>query len=70
MAVHSGARGTANATGLRVACVGDSLTRGDRDANEQVAAQVGAGGQLPDPAAERLGRQFSVFNFGHGGAAS
>ena len=55
---------------VRVACVGDSLTRGDRDANGSKPLRKWAlVGNYPIRLQERLGRQFSVFNFGHGGAA-
>lgn len=55
---------------LRVACVGDSLTRGDRDPNATHAARKWAlVGNYPMRLQEKLGSRFTVQNFGRGGAS-
>ena len=57
---------------IRVACIGDSLTRGDgshEHARRRQASLVGRG-NYPSYLQELLGQRFDVKNFGHGGTTA
>ncbi len=55
---------------VRVACIGDSLTRGDGSHERRPPKRLAQRGNYPAKLQELLGTGFWVRNFGHGGATA
>jgi len=69
-ATHVKTAEPAGARAVRVACLGDSLTRGDASHEPKPPKNRRGRGNYPKALARALGARFDVRNFGHGGATA